>query len=174
MPASHASSLAKNFHKLEWLGEAARSLQVELMLPPDEQLALAKGFRDGIEQADRCMLGISFQDFPLGSCGDAAPLLGRYLKDNGASEVTYVLGERGHGDSRQSHAWLLVDGCIVDITADQFPDIQERIVVRAASTWHETFEVCEQHSGDYRVYDAATVANLDRIYAVILGAIRAP
>jgi len=139
------------------------------MLPPDQLRALATAFRDAIERADRPGLGIRFESFPTGSCGDASPLLGRFLKDHGAGEVTYVLGERGElNRDWTSHAWLRVDGYIVDITADQFSDMDERVIVRATSPWHESFEEEDQHEGDYRVYDAATVAKLGRIYAQIL------
>ena len=87
------------------------------MLPPDQLRALATAFRDAIERADRPGLGIRFESFPTGSCGDASPLLGRFLKDHGAGEVTYVLGERGElNRDWTSHAWLRVDGYIVDIT----------------------------------------------------------
>lgn len=130
--------------------------------------ALATAFRGALERCDRSRLGITFSSFPRGSCGDAALLLGRFLKDHNAGPVVYILGERGEGDSWRSHAWLHVGNIIVDITADQFDDMAERVIVTRSSHWHQTFDAEARGEGDYRIYDAATVGNLGRIYAVVL------
>lgn len=66
----------------------------------------------------------AFCRFPRGCCGDASDLLGEYLLENGI-ESTYVCGNRYFDDPEegpQSHAWLLVEGMIADITGDQFSD----------------------------------------------------
>jgi hypothetical protein len=143
---------------------------------PDRLLRLATAFRDAIERADRAKLGITFQAFPRGSCGDASPLLGRYLKDRGFADVTYVLGMRGRtiDGNEHSHAWLRVDAYIVDITADQFDEVDQRVIVARASAWHETFEAEDQSGADYLDFDAAAAANLGRIYVVILAVLDEP
>lgn len=64
----------------------------------------------------------SFNHFPRGCCGDASDLLGEYLLEHGV-QSTYVCGNRDFDDPEegvQSHAWLLVNGWIADITGDQF------------------------------------------------------
>jgi hypothetical protein len=133
---------------------------------------LATAFCDAIERADRPRLGITFESFPCGSCGDASLLLAHFLGEHGFADVTYVLGERGQVNvDWTSHAWLRVDGFIVDITADQFPDMDQRVIVARDSPWHDTFEIEDEHVGDFTIYDAATVANLGRIYAVIIAAL---
>jgi len=130
---------------------------------------LASTFRDAIERADRSTLGISFRHFPKGACGDTTPLLGHFMKACGAHETVYTLGERGQiGRDWTSHAWLRVDSYIVDITADQFDDVSERVIVARSSPWHETFEVKVEHEADFTLYDAATGSDLATKYAVIM------
>jgi hypothetical protein len=78
-------------------------------------------------------LPISFHEFPMGSCGDASLLLGKYLDEMGLGQFDYVCGELG----RQSHAWLEKDGIIVDITADQFDGVVEEIIVTDNNDFHK-------------------------------------
>jgi hypothetical protein len=131
-------------------------------------LKQATAFRDAIERVERARLGITFDSFPRGSCGDASLVLGHFLKKRGFVCPTYVQGERGEvNDDWTSHAWLRVDRFIVDITADQFPEIGERAIVAEESTWHGTFEIIAESEGDFTIYDDRTIANLSRIYAAI-------
>ena len=53
----------------------------------------ASKFRRAIEQCKQ-KLGVSFEQFPLGSCGDVADLLGQFLQDQGYGEFRYVCGWR--------------------------------------------------------------------------------
>lgn len=87
-------------------------------------------------------LPISFHKFPMGSCGDASLLLGKYLDEMGLGKFDYVCGEPG----RQSHAWLEKDGIIVDITADQFDGVTEEVIVADNSDFHKRFEKDFRHS----------------------------
>jgi len=61
----------------------------------DQVKQLATAFREAIERCNSERLGISFENFPRGSCGDASPLLGTYLIEQGAGTFMYVCGERG-------------------------------------------------------------------------------
>src|SRR5215467_5971474 len=106
---------------------------------------LASAFRSAIERTDRKELPITFEHFPLGSCGDTTDLLAEFLKDCGCGAFRRVCGMRGH-----SHAWLVADGVIVDITADQFDDMSERVIVAARSQWHETFEQEDEGEAGFR------------------------
>jgi hypothetical protein len=65
---------------------------------------LATALRDAIESCDRGALGISFQHFPAGSCGDVVLLLGTFLQDQGAGLFSYVQGMRGEAPNQQTHA----------------------------------------------------------------------
>jgi hypothetical protein len=113
------------------------------------------------------------REFPIGACGDAVPLLGTYLAEQGLGSFTYVLGLRAkEGTSRHhSHAWLESDGdgTIIDITADQFPEIDQKVIVTVRSDWHATFERKEANEkADYRIYDEDTIATLGAAYWAIL------
>jgi hypothetical protein len=129
----------------------------------------ATKFRLAIERCDRRRLICTFQDFPKGSCGDASLLLRAFLQEQGLGTFGYMLGWRESDSGRSSHAWLETGGVIVDITADQFPEIDERIIVTENSAWHAGFELDDaEQVSDYRRYDASTVAELDSSYGIIL------
>lgn len=57
-------------------------------------------FRNAIVAYGIKKLPISFHEFPMGSCGDASLLLGKYFEEMGLGQFDYVCGELG----RQSHA----------------------------------------------------------------------
>ncbi len=124
---------------------------------PDQRLdqlrTAAARFRMAIERCNRNELGIGFEKFPEGSCGDATQLLGAYLADEGFGTFTYVSGWRGHPNSGgYSHAWLEADGIIVDITAEQFAGIDQKVIVTRHSDWHAAFQRNEQvGTADYRI-----------------------
>jgi hypothetical protein len=88
--------------------------------------------------------------------------------------VEYVLGRRRSGDDRAFHAWLLVDGLTIDITADQFDDIAEPVIVTTTSPWHgRVFEIEDDDlPGDYRDYDDHTVLRLNGLYAILMRNLR--
>jgi hypothetical protein len=115
------------------------------------------------------------QDFPVGACGDAVPLLGTYLAEQGFGTFMYALGLRAcDGINREhSHAWLEADGIIIDITADQFPEVHRKVIVTTRSDWHETFAREKvKDRADYRIYDEFTVKRLDAAYRAILAELK--
>lgn len=77
---------------------------------------LATDCRQRIEQAKPKFGNLpSLKDFPDGACGDASLLLAWHLREHGITEpITYVSSDR-----MPSHAWIEVEGWLVDITADQ-------------------------------------------------------
>ncbi len=102
---------------------------------------LSLQFRKAIIKYGIKKLPISFHEFPMGSCGDASLLLGKYIDEMGFGQFDYVCGEHG----RQSHAWLEKDGIIVDITADQFVGVTEAIIVTDNNDFHKRFEEDSRH-----------------------------
>ena len=78
---------------------------------------------------------LSLADFPRGSCGDVSELLGQYLSDSGLGAWSYPNGTQS--DPFFTHAWVERDGLIVDITADQFPDTSEPVLLTTDRTWHD-------------------------------------
>jgi hypothetical protein len=135
-----------------------------------ELKSAATKFRLAIERCDRRRLSDAFQDFPKGSCSDAALLLRAFLQDQGLGTFQYLLGWRdGNNGRRRSHAWLAAGGLVVDITADQFPEIDEKVIVTENSGWHAAIPLDEDNQeADYRRYDQNTVAVLGSSYRVIL------
>jgi len=81
--------------------------------------------------------------FPLGCCGDTTNMLGLYLKQWHNKDTDYVFA-RGLGNSEnQSHSWLICDGFIVDITADQFNNKGYQladVIIAEESHFHTLFE----------------------------------
>ena len=46
----------------------------------------------------------------------------------------------------QSHAWLEVGGFLIDITADQFCDRHEPVIVTLDRSWHDQFQSQTRHA----------------------------
>ena len=121
-------------------------------------------FRSAIERCDRTRLPITFSHFPAGSCGDAALLLAKFLEESSFGQFDYVLGKRDEG----SHAWLGRGDLVVDISADQFPDISRPVIVEYHSKWHMSFEREILHVADFEIYDERTRATLRIAYREVL------
>jgi len=84
----------------------------------------------------------------------------------------YVLGFRSgilNGEVRQySHAWLQNDkNIIADITADQFEEIEEKIIVTTDNKWHSTFRSEIKHIAHFNIYDKSTYFKLEKTYEEI-------
>lgn len=114
----------------------------------------ARRFRRLIETCDRGALCLPIQAFPNGSCGDVCPLLAAYLSEQGYPAFHYVCGERERIDDTGlrfgSHAWLQKGSLIVDITADQFPEISLPVIVTASSEWHRSLSGEDKGVADFR------------------------
>jgi hypothetical protein len=88
-------------------------------MEPSELYEIATRFRRAVEARQASLRLFWMRDrFPTECCREASDMLGVFLADRYAVEATVV---RGQLDGL-SHAWLIIDGLIVDITADQFPD----------------------------------------------------
>jgi hypothetical protein len=131
----------------------------------------ASVFRSAIERCDKRKLGIEFEEFPHGSCGAVAQLLGKYLEDRGLGKFRYVSGWRHRPgyDQRHSHAWLRQGEAIVDITADQFDESHGPILVTTDATWHNAFEDQKENNS----WDERTDKRLASTLAMILAKIEA-
>lgn len=120
--------------------------------------SIARGFRTAIESMPLGDRPSSLKEFPLGACGDMTLLLGAYLSDMKVIGFEYIYGVRGcdADNNYASHAWLQNDQLIIDITADQFPEVNEPIIVSANSNWHNTFEVESRGIADFRLLNGNT------------------
>jgi hypothetical protein len=104
------------------------------MADVDEITAAARRVRRALEGDGWASYGL--REVPRGACGDASRLLGLHLESLGWGKWTYVMGI-APGPDGGTHAWLEQAGLVVDITADQFPDIDEAVIVTTDRTWHE-------------------------------------
>lgn len=113
---------------------------------------LAQRVRTAIQSIPPTERPEEFSNFPKGACGSSSLILGAVLVDNGHTNFQYVCGERPSPDGTQivSHAWLADGELIVDITADQFSDAPEAVVVAVTSTWHKSFEIRHTEAADFR------------------------
>jgi len=116
-----------------------------------ELTKLATEFRRMIENSDWSKLTMEFEYFPFGSCGDASILLAQYLLDEGFDTPTYVSAQLNLRERNPGHAWLELDGVIIDITADGFDPKAPEVIITENSEWHEMFEIIDEHPAGIHV-----------------------
>jgi hypothetical protein len=83
---------------------------------------LARDFRAALVRVSK-RGGVLFGAFPRGACGNASEMFAYHLWTTQQIAAALVSAEMKRGRF-QSHAWIELDGLIVDLTIDQF------------STWH--------------------------------------
>lgn len=127
-------------------------------------LKLATTFRKGLERNKHILTLPTLENFPKGSCGDASLLLARFLNESGCGNFDYVLGQRNN----HSHAWLEQRDLIIDITADQFNDNRNKVIVTTDNYWHKKFNGRIEHIADINRYDDYTKRVLLENYNKIL------
>lgn len=123
-------------------------------------------FRNTIERMNKTNFPLSswFERFPLGCCGDTSDLLAKYLTEEHSIETLYVWGMRGE----QSHAWLEHKKLIIDITADQFDEVNESVIITTDRTWHSQFVGQNLRSSDFDTFTDRNAVRLRMIYNNIL------
>jgi hypothetical protein len=128
-------------------------------------------FRQAIETSPEVRCDIAFKAFPEGSCLDASLLLAKYLGSKGESGFFLVSAERGTQEKNdwKSHAWLRRGKIIIDITADQFKDAPEPVIVSNASAFHSRFRVNRQSEASIDSYDRHTKERLFALYRAAIG-----
>lgn len=101
-------------------------------------IAVASAFRNAFENLDPSNAPGSFSKFPNGCCGSASVFVGNFLKEylNLNPKCSY----KSLHSSGAQHEFLVLDDIIIDITADQFHDCSDRVVVSKNSTWHKKLE----------------------------------
>lgn len=130
---------------------------------------VARAVRCAIERAPRDKLPITFASFPRGSCGDTALVLGTYLAaDCGIPGFQYVCGDRGSklDDTWSSHAWLECNGLVVDVTADQFSDAPDAVIVEDPSHWHLSFRNINKMNSDFRKW-TGNLTSVRTVYGLV-------
>lgn len=144
-------------------------------IEPGALLAEVARFHAAILGTDRTRLPLQLREFPRGACGDTSDLLGMYLTEKGFPEVQYVSGNwYPPGESaHHSHAWLEVGGFTVDITAYQFPEVAEQVLVTRESPWHRRFEGVTRRAAGTQgwPHDSDVRRMLSRAYRKIRGSL---
>lgn len=104
-----------------------------------------------------------FSKFPKGCCGDTSELLSKYLMENGIV-VEYVNGVW----NTQWHAWLEYMEYIIDITADQFPGIRDKVVITTDKYWHSKFNKQTRRYLDFEIDNKLNKVRLRKLYNNII------
>lgn len=101
--------------------------------------------------------------FPTGCCGDTTNLLGLYLKQRYDKNSEYISACGLGNKSNQSHVWLVCDGFIIDITADQFNaqgyDVA-RVIIAQESHFHTLFDRVDCHALNIESLNGTPVASV--------------
>lgn len=108
---------------------------------------LAARVKRALEQVAHNSPNPALENFPKGSCRLACYVLGTILEDKGFGQWEIVAGERGSVDAGtyQTHAWLEGAGVLVDITASQFDEVEEGVIVSCiGSRWHGVWEITDR------------------------------
>ncbi|MCH7822549.1 MAG: hypothetical protein IIA07_11055 [Proteobacteria bacterium] len=135
----------------------------------DNLTELATQFRQMIESADRSKLTEDFERFPFRSGVDASILLAQYLIDLGYGIPNYVRGELYEPRLRWGHAWIELDGIILDITLDGLFSDQPPVIVTEDQYWHEMFRRLDEHPVSIHVFGKRNTAVLRSAYHEIIG-----
>lgn len=133
---------------------------------------LATSFREALEQLRGSLgrLDLNLDRFPNGCCGNVSPILGTFLTARSCGEFELIEGIRGaRGIDFRSHAWLRQRELVVDITADQFEEIGDTVIVTDHSPWHDGFSQQLGCCGDHRsLGNEALTATMEQVYRAIL------
>ena len=143
----------------------------------------ATQFRSMIENADRSKLPVEFENFPgknpavhryeniyeSGGRVEVPILLAQYLIDLGYGIPNYVRGELYDPALRWGHAWIELNGIILDIAFDGLFADQPPVIVTEDSEWHEIFKRLDENPVAIHVFDEKTVSMLRTAYHEIIG-----
>ena len=125
-------------------------------------------FRTALEIFPKQGLLLPFDDFPLGTCGDASLLLAKYFQKCGLGEFRYVSGTYSANGEFCSHAWLEKDELIIDITADQFDEFAAPLIgSKRENAWYQRFE-CENEVADFELYTDWSRGALASVYRKVV------
>lgn len=116
---------------------------------------IASAFRAAIESTPLELRRPLMESFPVGACGVSSALLGAYFEEKDVLGFQWICGVRETSDPGrwETHAWLQRDTLVVDITADQFSDAPDRVIVDDPSEWHDVFGARTSRPADFRKWD---------------------
>lgn len=127
-------------------------------------------FKIALSRIDWGNMPPGFNNFPSGCCGDISDILAEYLRSKGVDSTEYVCGKT---KNIASHAWIEVDGLVIDFTAQQFEGVNDPIIVSYPSQWHSKFTVISRRKAGYLTMNGPAVGNLMRAHKKIVESIYA-
>ena len=78
------------------------------------------------------------------NCCDA-PYLFFLLYERGHRRLVRKCGDVSYyGENFEKHVWIVFDGITIDISADQFPDVNETVIIARDSPWHDGLRIIEE------------------------------
>lgn len=125
---------------------------------------LVTKFRFALDRVDWADMPEGMQGFPKGCCHRISEVLARYLHSYGVENIEYVHSLVPEAKSLETHCWLEVDGVAIDITADQFDGVDEKVLIQSPSVWHSEFKVLLRREPNYNKFREPERSNLDRVY----------
>lgn len=100
---------------------------------------IALVFRKAFEETDFTNFSDKLCHFPKHSCVIASIVLGYYFYKNHIGN--FFLKKAAKMQNQLIwHSWLTYGNIIIDITADQFLEIENPVIVTTHSVWHEKFK----------------------------------
>jgi len=125
-----------------------------------------KRFRKAIERLNQNEIGEShwFNQFPQGCSDDSAYLLAKYLSSK-CIDVKYQCGIF----ECKNHAWLKTGNFIIDITADQYDDIEEDVIFTDNDCWYKKFKNPFMPNDIFRDFEGSNKSRLENLYNKIVG-----
>ena len=122
---------------------------------------VAKRVRDAICRILPCDLAPELSNFPRAACGSTVLILNAVIEHELGSSGQYVAGVRSTDE--QSHAWLELDDLIIDLTANQFSDVTESVIVTRDREWHDQFREITRPSARLMEYDPETRERFEKL-----------
>lgn len=113
----------------------------------EELRIIATDFRQAIEESDLSEKSIGREanirvgDFPYAACSEISTVFGIVLteKYNLKPLEVKIANIEGLEDEFGTHHWLEHDDIIIDVTADQFDVVDEKVIVSTDSEFHKKY-----------------------------------
>lgn len=138
-------------------------------------ICIATEFRNAFEKADLSNAPGFLSGFPNGCCGWGVRIIGHYLKYECGLQPLHMCGSRDC-DGFEEHEWIQVNNYVIDITADQYPESQPKVIVSDSSEWHMQWK--ETKAGDiveiatFDIVSSAGEKKASEIYEVLADHVR--
>lgn len=100
-----------------------------------ECLKVRKAFEDAAKH--NMLPDQRFYLFPGGTCLISTLVLAQHLQRFDDKDAFLIVSGE---NQNTSHAWLEYDGYIIDVTADQFPEIDEPVYITTDRKFHSQFQ----------------------------------